>query len=265
MSRRPQIVLAVCVIALAALAFLQQRPLDVFWGPDSANRFIQVQQLLRSGSIRVEYLARDLDPEMAIAPTGGHHFIPRDGELVSFYGPAFPLLTAPLYAAFGAPGLFVIPIAATLLLVPLFALLLPERRAMFGAALLLVFATPLFFYTVVYWEHTLAVALTIAAFVLATRDRPLLAGLAGAAGAVFREEGYIALACLGMAMLATRANRRAIALLVAGAAAILTPLWIANYLVFQHPLGLHAAVYGGFRSGLAEKATNFLVYLFNFT
>ena len=251
----------------AALGFLAMQPRDAFWGPDSGNRFIQVRQLLRTGTLAVDYPGRFLDPAFTLAPTGGHHFVLRDGALRSFYSPAFAILTAPLVAVFGNAGLFVIPILSALALIPLFAALARElggERGLAAWAAVLLFATPAGFYGVVFWEHTLAVAVTTAGILLVLRNRPTAGGFVLACGIPFREEGYVAIASVVVALLVTRRFREIVGF-VSGTLLVLVPLWIGNAIAFGHPLGLHATVYGAMPATVLDRFTNFFVYLFEFS
>src|SRR5207245_163169 len=167
LNRRTEIVVLAVIVLAAAILILATQPLDVFWGSDSGNRFIQLQSFLRTGGVAIDR-----------APHIGHHFVAVRGKDYSFYDPIFPLASAPLYAALGLPGLFILPIAGTLLLIALLPLLTSASPLRVG--LLVVFATPIFWYTVVFWEHTIAAGLAIAAVALAKRERFLTAGaLAG--------------------------------------------------------------------------------------
>jgi hypothetical protein len=258
---------AMAITAVTAVAFLAAHRLDVFWTTDGGNRFIQVQQLARSGELPIEYPGVPLDPAFTFAPTGGHHFVIRDTRLHSFYTTTFPLLVAPLYRLFGLPGLYLIPLLAMIATIPLLGLLsraLGSTDWPVASAVALVFATPLFFYTVSFWEHTLALALTTAGVLLATRRSPAFGGALIALGAAFREESYIALAAVGAALMADRRVREAV-VLFAAAIAVLSPLWLANWVQYSHPLGLHSAVYEAIGGGIAEKVWNFWIYLFAFT
>ena len=250
MSRRAEIVVLAVIVLAAAILILTTQPLDVFWGSDSGNRFIQLQSFLRTGGVAIDR-----------APHIGHHFVAVRGKGYSFYDPIFPLASAPFYTALGLSGLFVLPIAGTLLLIALLPLLTSASPLRVG--LLVVFATPIFWYTVVFWEHTIAAGLAIAAVALAKRQRFIATGLLAGASTLFREEGYIVIASIAVALLVIRRPLREAFLFVFAAALTLIPLWIVNWKVFGHPAGLHALVYESIASG--GKLSNFFVYLFEFT
>jgi hypothetical protein len=104
--------------------------------------------------------------------------------------------------AFGTWGLFVLPILGTLLMIALLPLL--TTRSILIPGVLLVFGTPVLWYTIVFWEHTLAAGLALAAFILAERERPILAGVLAAVSTAFREEGYVLIASIVVAVILTR-------------------------------------------------------------
>lgn len=271
-SRQQWIVVAICGLVLAAIVVTQ--PHEVFWGPDSGNRFIQLQTLLRGGGIEVGYPARDLDPELRFFPTGGHHFLKRADSAISFYSPAAALLSLPFFRLFGSAGLLLLPLVAGLALAWLTPRLRPDGATGSVPAIpLLLFATPIAFYSVVFWEHTPA-ALLIALAVLAALHRPqstfawLGAGAAIGLAAALREESYPIAAAFVFAAMIAGASRRNLAALTGGLLAVMLPLWIVNQWLYGSPLGLHGSVYGEFTSEatlltqLSEKASNFFVYLF---
>ena len=242
MTRQHEVLALMLATLVVAIALIATQPRDVFWGPDSGNHFIQTQSILR-GSLAIEH-----------SFPAGHHFINK----YSTYSPAFPAAAAPFYAAFGYWGLFVLPIAGTLLMIALLPLLTPRSILIPGIVLLC--GTPVLWYTIVFWEHTLAAGIAVAAFVFAERDRPLLAGLLAAASTVFREEGYVVIVSIAIALVLTGRRPWSFAAAAIGA---LVPWWIFNWTLFGNPLGLHAAVYSSIAHG--NKLANFYPFLFEFS
>jgi hypothetical protein len=235
---------------LVSVIIIATQPREVFWGSDSGSRFIQMQTFLRTGGIAIEHRF----------PLG-HHFINVGGKTYSMWGPAFPVVASPFYAALGTPGLFVLPIAGTLLLIALLPML--TQGSISANGVLLVFGTPFLWYSVVFWEHSLAAAIAVAAFILAERERPLIAGVLAGVSTLFREEGYIAIAAIGMAIVVTRRAPRQAILFGAGTLMPLIPWWSINWTMFGNPLGLHAAVYSSIARG--GKLSNFFPFLFEFS
>jgi len=247
--RRVEVVLLMSVTLAVSVILIATQPRDVFWGPDSGNRFIQMQSFLRTGGVAIDH-------RWPIGP----HFVDRGGKTYSGWPPEFPIAAAPFYAILGTAGFFVLPIAGTLLLIALLPALTEGSIAPIG--IVLIFGTPVLWYTIVFWEHTLAAAILVAAFVLAERERPLIAGLLAGAGTLLREEGYIAIVSIAIAILFARRATRQAAFFVFGATLLLIPLWLINWRVFGHPLGLHAAVYKSVAEG--GRLRNFFPFLFEF-
>ncbi len=282
MSRRAEVVALISATFIVAITIIATQPRDVFWGSDSGNRFIQMQSFLRTGSVVVEH-------RWPI----GQHFVNVGGRTYSFWAPTFSIVAAPFYATLGFVGLFVLPIAGTLLLIALLPMLIvvpggardlggwcassrrPNLQAprfargdmrtgsIAGTGIVLVFGTPILWYTVVFWEHTLAAAIVLAAFILAERERPLLAGILAGASTLFREEGYVAIISMVIAILVVRRVLRQAIMFMAGAILPLIPWWAINWKMFGNPLGLHAAVYSSIARG--DKLSNFFPYLFEFS
>ncbi|MGZ8866791.1 MAG: hypothetical protein ACXW2P_00505 [Thermoanaerobaculia bacterium] len=268
MARRLQPWVVALATAAVAVVMLSALPREVFWGTDSGNRYIQLQQFNRTGSITIDDPSKRIESSGAFTPSAAHHFLRKGNDLYSFYSPWFSLISAPFQRVLGSAGLFVLPLLATVVLILLFGGL---HREFFGndfagiAAAALVLASPTFFYTLVFWEHSLAMALSTAGILLVLRRRPVAAGVLVALSTVLREEGYIALASVAIALLALTEMRPMFLRFAVASLAVLVPLWIMNFSVYGHVLGLHAAVYAGMHSGPGELATNFPVYLLRYT
>ncbi|HYL04935.1 MAG TPA: hypothetical protein VE075_02785, partial [Thermoanaerobaculia bacterium] len=247
--------LSVLVPAAVLCGFAWLLPKEVFWITDGGNRFIQVQSFERQGPPEIVYPARHLDPELRFFPWSGHHFQAVGGRVVSYYLPWFALLSVPGYRLAGAAGLHLVPLAAAIAALLLFPLLLAEAglaEVRAPATLGLGLATPLLFYGMAFWEHSLAVLAALAAVVLLLRAgrrararEALWAGLLLALSTVLREEGYVlALALLAACLWTWRLSRIGVAL--AGAwVAVMAPVWWLQHRWFGAALGIHAAAYSG--------------------
>ncbi|MBV8200853.1 MAG: hypothetical protein JOZ15_09545 [Acidobacteria bacterium] len=246
---------SVLVPAALLCGFAWLLPKDTFWITDGGNRYIQVQSFDRQGAPEIAYPARHLDPGLRFFPWSGHHFQAVGGRVVSYYLPWFALLSLPGYRLAGAAGLYWLPLAAAIATLLLFPLLLAEvglAAARAPATLGLGLATPLLFYGLTFWEHSLAVLAALAAVLLLLRAgrrerarEALGAGLLLALSTILREEGYVlTLALLGGLLWAWRAPRLAAAL-AAGWAAVMAPFWWLQHELFGAALGIHAAAYGG--------------------
>ena len=166
----------------------------------------------------------------------------------------FSLVTAPLLALLGSPGLYVVPLLSLWAVWLVFLLL--ARRLEIGPATSslalagVAFASPLTLYGAIYWEHTLAVALAFGGIaVLAAEDgdavpawRAAAAGALVAFSAWFRSEHYWLVAVLALLALLSRPlglGLRRVPLL-AGLLVPMAALSGVNVALYGHPLGVHA-------------------------
>ena len=257
-------------------------PKDTFWITDCGNKFIQVQALARADDwdFRVPYPARELDPELRFFPFSGHHFLRVDGDVVSFYPPYFPLLSVVPYRLFGTAGIYLLPLLSSwFCLIAVSRLSGKQGDVRLLAVLVLGLCTPLFFYSLTFWEHTTAMALAawgLCLFLETHRpERETVAWLAGGLlvgfATVLREEGYLFLMSVLVGHWAARRTLRPAVFFLAGWLLTMMPLWVLQESIFGHFLGLHAVAY---TTGLAgdgvwavvsfcrEKLTNLWVYLF---
>jgi hypothetical protein len=167
-------VAAVVLLALYAAAFLAL-PVGVFYSPDEGTKYLQLRSIgWRDGlTYAVPYGGAAVDPGYAFYPTHCRHQdlypLPQGDGAVGFQWPIwFSLATRPPFALWGLPGLYVVPLLSGWLAALLSGRLagLYDRRLAPLAILTVGLATPLAFFSLTYWEHTLATLLGLAAVVL---------------------------------------------------------------------------------------------------
>lgn len=269
--------LAALLVGLVALVFVAPAvctPHDGFWIIDNGAKFVQVQSILRSGYQRYDILwpGRVIDPALQWQPFPHPFGRVVDGRLYCQYPPFFALVSAPLYQAFGHAGLYVLPLLGGLAILAgvwrLAALLSAAPLASFAAVVVAGLATPLWFYSATFWEHTPAVALTtwaVAALLAGERREHgsrirlssggrdartpprmrscIRAGTLMGLAIWFRDELYLLAALLAVVLLLnawrTGIRWRAVAAYCVACGAALTPLWIFQALVLGNPLGHH--------------------------
>lgn len=243
--------LAGLVVTAAALAYGTAawlvRPDLGFWSPDSSIRYVQLGSLVRHEFKKVDafYPGAGLDPEARFFPISSGFAVVRDGKVYLAYSPYFPALAAPVYRLLGPFGLVVLPLASGLLVVWLscrwFGRFVPDVGAVGGLAVGL--GTPLAVYSVVFWDHAPVAALTAGSLVLLTADfeaRRSVAFLAGALTGIamwFRNEAYIFAVALATSWAVVGGWRR-LPPLVAGMLCAAAPVWLLNWHLYGHPLGL---------------------------
>ncbi len=237
-------------------------PRDGFWINDDALRFIQLQVLDASGfrDFSLPWSGRPHDPELRFAPVRPPFSRIIAGRLYASYSPVFAMLSVVPFRMLGFAGLYLIPQAGTLL--ALFAARRlanricpdPHLRAHAGslAVIVVALATPLWFYTQTFWEHTAAVGLASTSLLACLhyvdrpgRSRALAVGFLSALPIYLRPDFYLFAGVVALVALARRPWRwhDGVALLAALAATAL-PLWVFHWAITGSPLGAHLAAQG---------------------
>ncbi|MBI3889904.1 MAG: hypothetical protein HY303_00070 [Candidatus Wallbacteria bacterium] len=215
---------AVTLLAAAALlgTFHCWRVPGVFYSTDSAvNLFVLDPPTIAMPRTALE---RDLFPlQGTSARPPPHNFLYADarGRPRSTYPVTFPWLCWPFFRLFGFSGLYVLP-ALGAGLAALAAAGLAGSAPRRGAFVSLC-ATPLAFYGLLFWGHSLGAAMVLGALALWSAGRPRAAGLLAGASALVRSELLLA----GPALLVSAAGcwpvpperRAALGRLAAGVAA----------------------------------------------
>jgi hypothetical protein len=246
-------VLAICLTVEVLVGLLLSRQ-QGFWSPDSAVRFVQVRSLLQTHyhDVAVAYPAASLDPGGAHFPIGAWFHFGRGGRFYLSYLPYFSMVTAPFYHLFGFPGLFLIPAAAGCgaVWVTHHVLRAHAPDLAWAGALALGIGTPLIVYSVVFWDHSLAVMLGAATLAVlgaeVDRSTPLrlwrlaLSGGLLGMGLWIRSEIYLLAVASALAWLyaSPRAARvKGLGALIGGIAIPAAVLWGVNTHLFGSPLG----------------------------
>jgi hypothetical protein len=180
------------------------RPQGVFWSLDEGGKLLYIQNVIRSGSATAPlvYPGRALDPNLENLPL---FFYARQGSNVYSWWPVgFPLLTMPFYRWLGWAGLYVLPamagtassaisaLIAARLAPGLFAASRSRQAVLLTTAAIVGLATPVLFYSTMFWEHTLSVALLLVGLWLALRSGQEICGwCAIGAGAAVSLAGFL--------------------------------------------------------------------------
>jgi hypothetical protein len=186
-----------------------------FWTSDEGAKLLQLQNLRwQDGRLAydIAYPGREVDPDLHFAqndPLWGSLRV-LDGRLYLQRFPVFPLLALPLFRWFGFYGLYLLPAVGGAVSGVLALQLLDPGDRRFGMWMLIAFGSPVFIYATIFWEHTLATCLGLAAAWIAFRVGPVARPIAPrqvcgwvAAGAILGISAYIRLEMLifGLALL----------------------------------------------------------------
>jgi hypothetical protein len=278
----PHFAIAFAAVVLAYAATLVVMPRDGVWIVDEGCRLIQTEGVIRNGyrDVSIPWPGQALDPDLSLNPIPAPMGFVHDGKIIGVFSHAFTFVSALPYAAFGPTGLYLLPILAGLLLLPAVWFLADALGAPRGARPLAVFlvglCTPVWFYTMTFWEHVPAACLTTWAVVFLWRHlrdgglRSLAASAACSGLAVYlREELYLMALVLAGTLVFVRGAlgaRRAVLFFLVFAASLL-PLWLFEWRLVGSPLGGHLAAntafYGGMFAGPAERWQVFRAFLVN--
>ncbi len=176
LARRPSFPILSGIVALlvyAATAWFLLSPHAV-WSPDEGAKLIQIQSLsVQDGrlSYDIPYPGRALDPGLRFAETDSTLRVlrARDNKLYLQRLPLFPLLVLPAWTWFGTPGTYILPALGGALSGTLTLYLMPRERRRILTWALVAFGSPLFIYSTIFWEHTLATSLGLIAACVVVR------------------------------------------------------------------------------------------------
>jgi hypothetical protein len=260
----------ICLGVLYAFLALVALPRKAFFSSDEGLKFIQMQNALRMGwsDFALEYPGREVDPELNFVPINNPPPLIRDRQIYAVYPVVFPLLSAPLFSVLGYAGLYLIPLASGLL-----TLLLTARLSRLAnldglaTALVLGLCTPLLFYSLLFWDHTLGVLLSTAALLLVAANlrapgswQLLLGGLILGAAVWIRTELYVMSLVVPLAyfFLGGRRARQALVLGL-GILASLLPLWLFQYFTYGSLIGPHLGHFASLGTALPVTTSRLAV------
>jgi hypothetical protein len=234
------------VFAAALLLLARGLPARTFFAGDSGVKLIVARNAIehpthpldidlpRVGNQRVDFL----DPFFHVHGDHAHAATPD----------FFPLISAPLIALFGMRGAFVLPALGYLLTIWAIASLgvaLDERRSPTMLLVVAVACTPLLFYGLEFWEHTVAVGVAATATVLCVRrDSRLtlfISGVLLAVAALLRPEAvwYAVGVVTAARWLPRRFGLMDMAMVAAGAAVGFLPFATASAFYSGQLFGAH--------------------------
>lgn len=258
--------LATAVAAIGTLLLIAGLPAEGFFSGDAGVKLIAARNALAHPRrpFDIDLPTIGTRPAVRVDPM----IVPHDDHAHVLQSPVFPVVSAPVIAAFGLRGAYVLPAVGFMLMVPLLEAVrrvaTPTTPPLIVAALAVV-ANPLFFYGLEFWEHAPAIALLAASTALMVRlkadptrtdkadptkkqgmdptktegthtARSVLAGALAGIAILFRPEA--ALYALALVVAFRPSIHNAIAL-AGGAAVVLAPLSIASYVHSGSFLGTH--------------------------
>ena len=212
-------------------SLLPQMPLLI---TDNGNKYMVMRNFAEYGTPAMRHELPSLFPK------GGFHFQSApDGTIHSFHSWVLPVICAPFYLIAGKNGALLPVWLAGLGIILLMSR--GDKRTRFALWGLLLTA-PFWVYSVMLWEMVPSMLAALGGFILLKRRKYLLAGIMFGLGIWLREELYILGFIAGSLILCQRRWHEALQL-SAGALIAVLPLWLINYSIYGHILGLHGATY----------------------
>lgn len=239
-------------------------PKDAFYSGDSGVKLIQAENLIskRYTDISLDYNGKDIDTNSEISPfqLKPNCYI-QDGKNYSIFPVLFPFLSSFFYAAFGYAGLYIIPMLSAfgvLFLVYSISRLFLPRAVAVASMYVAVFATPLFFYSLTYWEHLPVVFLALTGtFMFLNGKRSVAAsGIICGIGVWFRSEIIILYPILFLSGLYFLRRRKDITVFFLASLVPAVTLFGFNKLIYGEWFG-HAM--RNFKLSISDKAGGILL------
>ena len=217
------------LLALISLAF----PRLPQWITDNGNKYIVMRNFCAYGTTAIKHPAPEFFPD------GNFHFVRHRGEIRSFYPEYYPVLASYPFRIFGERGVMLLSMLGSAAAAGVLALALKKS---FPAAGLLVFATPLLFFSFLLWEMSLSICFAAAAWLLLLDRKNFFAGALLGASLLLREEAYFLVFAFAAALFSDRDVKSAVK---TGAGFLSVALWIwgYQYFAFGHIFGLHGGTY----------------------
>ncbi|HET6256175.1 MAG TPA: hypothetical protein VFE32_19010 [Puia sp.] len=249
------VVYLVLLVSLGYLIFLACSIHEgIFYAGDQALKSLQVKQIAAGYGFKYLHLGQ---PEWVKSiwsagyfPLRPPFFYPSPKGYLIVYPPLFQIISAFFYSEFGAAGLYILPMACTLVLLIWFVWLLkrcgidPVYIAL--AVFILVFCSPLMLYGVMFWEHLPAVLLLFAgvSLIAAPPAKRWTAGMLGICCGLavwFRPEALMMVFLYGMAVaiLFFRERRAVYVAFGIGIALAILPWFAFNVAEYGSLFGIH--------------------------
>ena len=158
---------AVVLVAAAYLLTFCIIEKQSFWIIDNEIKFIQLQGIINSNytDYSIAWPGAEIDPDLVYQPLIFPFHTIQAGKLFASYSPVLPTVSAPLFKLFGYGGLYILPLVCSVLaLVGLAKIAEAMNLSAMGRNLTVLIAglcSPIWFYSVVFWGHNIAVCLCI--------------------------------------------------------------------------------------------------------
>ena len=258
-------------------------PKNGFWSNDNGLKFIQAESIIINKFLAydIHLPGKEFDPELKYNPIQPPFAYKINGALYGSFSYAFALISAAAYYLLGFHGLYLISLISAFFLLPavwgLSSLLSNnDKTASIFSVVIAAICTPIWFYSLTFWEHLPAIALCVSSLYFAFCYRShgklkyiVFSGILCGLSIYLRDELYLFVFSIVFVIFSSpRGFRKKGLFLFAGVLlASQIPLWLFNILVFGNLLGIHINTVhlfeGGPASYLSDRWTVIRTLLFN--
>jgi len=166
------------LLTISYLLIANLRPAGYFWSIDEGGKYIYMQStiLIKDPTAPIQYPFREIDPAGEFPPF--FFRIQKGDQFYTWWQPGLALLTIPFYLLFGAYGIYVLPAISGGLTIGLAGSIAYKvsnnRWGPTFVTLIAGIATPVAFYSQMFWEHTLSTAFLMGCLYLIILSLPFL-------------------------------------------------------------------------------------------
>ena len=273
---------AVTLLYFLTLAIL---PRDGFWINDNGCKFIQTRSLIETDyrDFSIPWPGRDVDPEFTCNPLPSPFGHLVGDRLFGTFSPVFALLSSVSFHWSGYAGLYFLSWMGGLLTLAgvwsITGLLpMPDRARRIAQPLgvgIVGLATPIWFYSVTFWEHMPAVACvtwTVMSCLTARQRHPMrnlfIAGCLAAGAVYFRDDCYVLALVVPFTTISFGPGwLKRVVTFGAAFGLVALPLWLFQWVALGEPFGFHlqasSALEVGFWNHLLDRDDVVALLLFN--
>ena len=144
---------------------------QVLWSPDEGAKWLQMQNLRWDDGLKLDirYAGLEFDPNLRFVPDETSKGLLRLQDEQMFFRrlPLFPIISKIFHIWLGDRGLVILPAIGGSLMCMATIQLVDRSKRRVAMWILVAFASPVFIYALLFWEHTLASGLALLAAWLA--------------------------------------------------------------------------------------------------
>lgn len=226
-------------------------PNKTFWITDGGNKFLIIQNLLKKNykDFFIDNPANAIISEAKYSPLNNENFYKKGDSYFSMYSFLFPWISSFFFKWFSYQGLYIIPAISSLLLLVVSSKIYSHlwgANNQWAVIAVLGLCSPLFFYSVVFWGHSLTALLAMFSVLMllkfasgSQRKYLITAGITAGLSCWVRTDGFLFSAACILSLLFVYGFHRNLYIFAATLALSILPFWLLNHNIYGHIFGIH--------------------------